>query len=64
MRQRIAGWPPAEPAFVGTLLMQREPGALTLQLGALTRVRSNPFWPLIEADVAATVDADLAAAAR
>jgi alpha-beta hydrolase superfamily lysophospholipase len=45
---------------IGSLLLRGESGAITVSLGALTRLRSNPFWPLIDADVAALVAADLA----
>jgi len=43
---------------IGTWFYRGESGALTVDLGALTRPRSNPFWPLIDADVAAAIAAD------
>jgi alpha-beta hydrolase superfamily lysophospholipase len=46
---------------IGSLLLRGESGALTLSLGSLTRLRSNPFWPLIDADVGSIVAGDLAA---
>jgi hypothetical protein len=46
---------------LGSLLLRGEPGATTIALGALTRPRSNPFWLLIESQVAELVAADLAA---
>jgi alpha-beta hydrolase superfamily lysophospholipase len=49
---------------IGSLLLRGESGALTVSLGSLTRLRSNPFWPLIEADVADLVADDLTAARR
>ncbi len=45
---------------IGSWLLRGESGASLMQLGALTRVRSNPFWPLIEADLAALARADAA----
>lgn len=45
---------------LGSLLLRGEPGATTIALGSLTRPRSNPFWPLIERQVAELVAADLA----
>ena len=49
---------------IGSWLLRGENGATTLSLGSLTRLRSNPFWPLIDADVAELVKQDLAARAR
>ena len=46
---------------IGSWLLRGESGALTVSLGSLTRLRSNPFWSLIEEDVSAMVTADLAA---
>lgn len=46
---------------IGSWLLRGESGATTVGLGALTRPRSNPFWPLIAADVAAVVAEDVAA---
>jgi hypothetical protein len=66
-------FPPDDPAYgfiagsghaglpsIGSWLLRGESGAVTLSLGALTRLRSNPFWALIDEDVAALVAADLA----
>ena len=47
---------------IGSWLLRGESGAITLSLGSLTRLRSNPFWALIEEDVAGLVAQDLAAA--
>lgn len=49
---------------IGSWLLRGESGAITVSLGSLTRLRSNPFWSLIEEDVAAMVAADLAARKR
>ncbi len=46
---------------IGSWLLRGENGAITISLGSLTRLRSNPFWPLIDADVGALVAQDLAA---
>lgn len=46
---------------LGSWLLRGESGAIMLPLGSLTRLRSNPFWSLIEEQVMAIVDADLAA---
>jgi alpha-beta hydrolase superfamily lysophospholipase len=43
---------------IGTWLYRGESGAVTVDLGSLTRPRSNPFWALIEEDVGAVVEAD------
>jgi hypothetical protein len=48
---------------IGTWLYRGESGAVTVSLASLTRPRSNPFWPLVEAEVAAFVEADLTRAA-
>lgn len=45
---------------LGALALRGEEGALQFPLGSLTRLRSNPFWPLIEQQVQALVQADLA----
>ena len=45
---------------IGSWLLRGENGALTISLSSLTRLRSNPFWSLIDADVGALVAADLA----
>jgi alpha-beta hydrolase superfamily lysophospholipase len=47
---------------LGSLLLRGEPGALTVSLGSLTRVRSNPFWPLVARQIEELAAADLAAA--
>ncbi len=49
---------------IGSLLLRGENGAITLSLGSLTRLRSNPFWTLIDADVSALVMQDLAVVRR
>jgi hypothetical protein len=49
---------------IGSLLLRGESGALTVSLASLTRLRSNPFWPLIDADVGSIVAGDLAASPR
>jgi alpha-beta hydrolase superfamily lysophospholipase len=49
---------------IGSLLLRGEGGALTLSLGSLTRLRSNPFWPLVDAEVGNIVSGDLAGATR
>lgn len=46
---------------IGSWLLRGESGATMISLGALTRLRSNPFWPVIEQQLNALVDADLAA---
>jgi alpha-beta hydrolase superfamily lysophospholipase len=46
---------------LGSLLLRGEPGATTIALGSLTRLRSNPFWSLIDQQVGELVGADLAA---
>ncbi|HZX90246.1 MAG TPA: alpha/beta fold hydrolase [Rudaea sp.] len=43
---------------IGSWLFRGESGAVTISLGSLTRPRSNPFWQLIDEDVAALVEAD------
>lgn len=45
---------------IGSWLLRGENGAITISLGSLTRLRSNPFWSLIDEDVGAMVAADLA----
>jgi len=47
---------------LGSLLLRGEAGALTVSLGSLTRLRSNPFWPLIERQIGELADADVKAA--
>jgi len=64
-------FPPDDPAYglnpgsgrdgipsIGSWLFRGENGAVTLSLGSLTRPRSNPFWKLIDEDVAALIEAD------
>jgi hypothetical protein len=43
---------------IGSWLLRGENGAITIALGSLTRLRSNPFWALIEEDVAGLVAQD------
>ena len=43
---------------IGLWLFRGENGAVTVSLGSLTRPRSDPFWQLIDEDVAALVEAD------
>ena len=43
---------------IGSWLFRGENGAVTVSLGSLTRPRSNPFWSLIDEDVAALVETD------
>ena len=50
------------PSF-GSLTLRGENGALLFPLGALTRLRSNPFWPLIEQQIVQLVAQDLAPSA-
>jgi hypothetical protein len=45
---------------IGSWLLRGESGAISLSLGALTRLRSNPFWSLVDEDIGALVAADLA----
>jgi alpha-beta hydrolase superfamily lysophospholipase len=49
---------------LGSLLLRGEAGATTVALGGLTRLRSNPFWALIQADIEALVSADLGTPAQ
>lgn len=49
---------------LGSRLLRGESGALTISLGSLTRLRSNPFWGLIDAQVGDLVAADSAGAAQ
>jgi hypothetical protein len=44
---------------LGSWLLRGESGAITVALGSLTRLRSNPFWALIDDDVGSLVAADL-----
>jgi hypothetical protein len=43
---------------IGTWLFRGESGAVTVNLGSLTRPRANPFWQLIDEGVATAVAAD------
>jgi alpha-beta hydrolase superfamily lysophospholipase len=47
---------------LGSLLLRGESGALTVSLGSLTRVRSNPFWSLVARQIEELAAADLQAA--
>lgn len=47
---------------LGSLLLRGEAGATIIALGSLTRLRSNPFWGLVEAQVGELVAADVGAA--
>lgn len=49
---------------IGSWLLRGENGAITISLGSLTRLRSNPFWPLIDADLRGLAEQDLAARRR
>jgi hypothetical protein len=70
-------FPPDDPAYgldpgsghnglpsIGTWLFRGESGAVTVNLGSLTRPRSNPFWALIDQGVGSAVDADRARMGR
>lgn len=65
-------FPPGDPVYgfmpgsgrdgipsIGSWLLRGEDGAIAISLGALNRLRSNPFWPLIDADVGEIVASDL-----
>jgi len=43
---------------IGSWLLRGESGATTLSLGSLTRLRSNPFWSLIDQEIGEHVAAD------
>jgi len=43
---------------IGSRLLRGEAGALTISLGSLTRLRSNPFWRLIDRQATALVAAE------
>jgi len=49
---------------IGSWLLRGESGAVSISLSALTRLRSNPFWSLIDADIGELVAADLGNFAR
>ena len=44
---------------IGSWLLRGENGAVTITLGSLTRLRSNPFWSLIDSEIDALVTTDL-----
>lgn len=44
---------------IGSWVLRGEEGAIALPLGALTRLRSNPFWPLVERQLQQVVANDL-----
>ncbi|MCK6369949.1 MAG: alpha/beta fold hydrolase [Gammaproteobacteria bacterium] len=44
---------------LGSLLFRGENGATTISLGAFTRLRSNPFWSLVDRQVGEMVTEDL-----
>jgi alpha-beta hydrolase superfamily lysophospholipase len=44
---------------IGSWIMRGEEGAIVLPLGSLTRLRSNPFWPLVERQLQQVVADDL-----
>ena len=43
---------------IGSWLLRGESGATTISLGSLTRLRSNPFWSLIDQEIGEYVAAD------
>jgi alpha-beta hydrolase superfamily lysophospholipase len=43
---------------IGSWLLRGESGATTISLGSLTRLRSNPFWSLIDQEIGEYVTAD------
>ncbi len=45
---------------IGSWTVRGEEGAIVLPLGALGRIRANPFWPVVRQEVEALVAADLA----
>lgn len=45
---------------IGSWLLRGEAGAITISLGTLTRLRSNPFWPLIAQQLGEDLESDLA----
>jgi len=65
-------FPPGDPVYgfiqgsgrngipsIGSWLLRGENGAVTIALGSLTRLRSNPFWAFIDGEIDALVAADL-----
>jgi hypothetical protein len=51
-------------ASIGSWLLRGESGAITVSLGSLTRLRSNPFWSLIDQDVGDLVAAETSGSVR
>ncbi len=49
---------------IGSLLLRGEAGALTISLGSLTRLRSNPFWSLIDRQLGEVIAEDLPGPAK
>ncbi len=47
---------------IGSWLLRGESGATTIVLGSLTRLRSNPFWSVVDRQLGEQVAADLARA--
>jgi len=45
---------------LGSWLLRGESGAITISLGSLTRLRSNPFWLLVDDQIGELVETDLA----
>ncbi len=43
---------------IGSWLLRGENGAVTITLGSLTRLRSNPFWSLIDSEIDTLVATD------
>ena len=65
-------FPPGDPVYgfiqgsgrngipsIGSWLLRGENGAVTIALGSLTRLRSNPFWAFIDGEIDALIAADL-----
>ena len=46
---------------IGSWLLRGESGAITISLGSLTRLRSNPFWAFVSTEIDGFVTEDLAA---
>jgi alpha-beta hydrolase superfamily lysophospholipase len=49
---------------IGSWLLRGESGATSVALGSLTRLRSNPFWALIDQEVGELVSTDTLATSR
>ncbi|HWS39718.1 MAG TPA: alpha/beta fold hydrolase [Arenimonas sp.] len=45
---------------LGSHLLRGENGAISISLGAFTRLRSNPFWPIVDQQLREVVAEDLA----